>query len=189
MRMRRSQRCQWARGRGRSLTFSWKRRPFPCPRPAPSSSSATPTSNLTLLFCLSFVFFSSFSACSRSSASVCFPSVFPNRFRVLCHKIVNHNIFTNLILFFILLSSISLAAEDPVKNDSFRNQVADWVINLTSRYFASLLLFHLIPYSVPMNFPLHNCLFLMLVKYSDEYVLNMLKFVSILMYFSLKFFL
>lgn len=45
------------------------------------------------------------------------------RFRVLCHKIVNHNIFTNLILFFILLSSISLAAEDPVKSDSFRNQV------------------------------------------------------------------
>uniref|UniRef100_A0AAY4EY76 Voltage-dependent L-type calcium channel subunit alpha n=1 Tax=Denticeps clupeoides TaxID=299321 RepID=A0AAY4EY76_9TELE len=36
-----------------------------------------------------------------------------NQFRVLCHKIVNHNIFTNLILFFILLSSISLAAEDP----------------------------------------------------------------------------
>uniref|UniRef100_A0A3P9N999 Voltage-dependent L-type calcium channel subunit alpha n=1 Tax=Poecilia reticulata TaxID=8081 RepID=A0A3P9N999_POERE len=29
-----------------------------------------------------------------------------NKFRVLCHKIVNHNIFTNLILFFILLSSI-----------------------------------------------------------------------------------
>uniref|UniRef100_A0A665WSB5 Voltage-dependent L-type calcium channel subunit alpha n=1 Tax=Echeneis naucrates TaxID=173247 RepID=A0A665WSB5_ECHNA len=37
-----------------------------------------------------------------------------NKFRVLCHKIVNHNIFTNLILFFILLSSISLAAEDPM---------------------------------------------------------------------------
>uniref|UniRef100_A0A4W3JEW1 Voltage-dependent L-type calcium channel subunit alpha n=1 Tax=Callorhinchus milii TaxID=7868 RepID=A0A4W3JEW1_CALMI len=37
-----------------------------------------------------------------------------NRFRVLCHRIVNDNIFTNLILFFILLSSISLAAEDPV---------------------------------------------------------------------------
>lgn len=45
------------------------------------------------------------------------------RFRITCHKIVNHNIFTNLILFFILLSSISLAAEDPVKNDSSRNQV------------------------------------------------------------------
>lgn len=57
----------------------------------------------------------------------------PHRFRVLCHKIVNHNIFTNLILFFILLSSISLAAEDPVKNDSFRNQVTDWVINMAPR--------------------------------------------------------
>uniref|UniRef100_A0A8C3R9V4 Voltage-dependent L-type calcium channel subunit alpha n=1 Tax=Cyanoderma ruficeps TaxID=181631 RepID=A0A8C3R9V4_9PASS len=46
-----------------------------------------------------------------------------NRFRVHCHRIVNDNIFTNLILFFILLSSISLAAEDPVRHLSFRNQV------------------------------------------------------------------
>ncbi|XP_067284316.1 voltage-dependent L-type calcium channel subunit alpha-1C isoform X5 [Pseudorasbora parva] len=53
-----------------------------------------------------------------------------NKFRVLCHKIVNHNVFTNLILFFILLSSISLAAEDPVMNDSVRNKIlgyADYV--------------------------------------------------------------
>uniref|UniRef100_A0A803VRM6 Voltage-dependent L-type calcium channel subunit alpha n=1 Tax=Ficedula albicollis TaxID=59894 RepID=A0A803VRM6_FICAL len=47
-----------------------------------------------------------------------------NRFRVHCHRIVNDNIFTNLILFFILLSSISLAAEDPVRHLSFRNQVS-----------------------------------------------------------------
>ncbi|XP_066447066.1 voltage-dependent L-type calcium channel subunit alpha-1C isoform X5 [Eleutherodactylus coqui] len=46
-----------------------------------------------------------------------------NKFRVHCHRIVNNNIFTNLILFFILLSSISLAAEDPVRHYSFRNQV------------------------------------------------------------------
>ncbi|KYO36618.1 hypothetical protein Y1Q_0024310 [Alligator mississippiensis] len=46
-----------------------------------------------------------------------------NRFRVHCHRIVNDNIFTNLILFFILLSSISLAAEDPVRHTSFRNQI------------------------------------------------------------------
>ncbi|CAH2276431.1 voltage-dependent L-type calcium channel subunit alpha-1C isoform X2 [Pelobates cultripes] len=46
-----------------------------------------------------------------------------NRFRLHCHRIVNNNIFTNLILFFILLSSISLAAEDPVRHYSFRNQV------------------------------------------------------------------
>ncbi|XP_067906863.1 voltage-dependent L-type calcium channel subunit alpha-1C isoform X4 [Heterodontus francisci] len=53
-----------------------------------------------------------------------------NRFRVLCHRIVNDNIFTNLILFFILMSSISLAAEDPVHQDTKRNQVltyADYV--------------------------------------------------------------
>ncbi|KAJ7329183.1 hypothetical protein JRQ81_015357, partial [Phrynocephalus forsythii] len=46
-----------------------------------------------------------------------------NRFRVRCHRIVNDNIFTNLILFFILLSSISLAAEDPVRHYSVRNQI------------------------------------------------------------------
>ncbi|XP_075458511.1 voltage-dependent L-type calcium channel subunit alpha-1C isoform X1 [Ascaphus truei] len=46
-----------------------------------------------------------------------------NRFRLHCHRIVNNNIFTNLILFFILLSSISLAAEDPVRHYSFRNQI------------------------------------------------------------------
>ncbi|XP_077655033.1 voltage-dependent L-type calcium channel subunit alpha-1C isoform X15 [Urocitellus parryii] len=46
-----------------------------------------------------------------------------NRFRLQCHRIVNHTIFTNLILFFILLSSISLAAEDPVQHTSFRNHI------------------------------------------------------------------
>uniref|UniRef100_A0A672VD90 Voltage-dependent L-type calcium channel subunit alpha n=1 Tax=Strigops habroptila TaxID=2489341 RepID=A0A672VD90_STRHB len=53
-----------------------------------------------------------------------------SEFRVHCHRIVNDNIFTNLILFFILLSSISLAAEDPVRHLSFRNQIlgnADYV--------------------------------------------------------------
>uniref|UniRef100_A0A8C2U9G6 Voltage-dependent L-type calcium channel subunit alpha n=1 Tax=Coturnix japonica TaxID=93934 RepID=A0A8C2U9G6_COTJA len=53
-----------------------------------------------------------------------------NRFRVHCHRIVNDNIFTNFILLFILLSSISLAAEDPVRHLSFRNQIlgnADYV--------------------------------------------------------------
>nr|XP_044993226.1 voltage-dependent L-type calcium channel subunit alpha-1C isoform X4 [Jaculus jaculus] len=53
-----------------------------------------------------------------------------NRFRLQCHRIVNNTIFTNLILFFILLSSISLAAEDPVQHTSFRNHIlgnADYV--------------------------------------------------------------
>ncbi|CAH7184263.1 Cacna1c [Phodopus roborovskii] len=46
-----------------------------------------------------------------------------NRFRLQCHRIVNDTIFTNLILFFILLSSVSLAAEDPVQHTSFRNHM------------------------------------------------------------------
>uniref|UniRef100_A0A8C5BEE8 Voltage-dependent L-type calcium channel subunit alpha n=1 Tax=Gadus morhua TaxID=8049 RepID=A0A8C5BEE8_GADMO len=44
-----------------------------------------------------------------------------NPFRVLCHKLINHQIFTNLILVFIMLSSVSLAAEDPIRNFSRRN--------------------------------------------------------------------
>lgn len=48
---------------------------------------------------------------------------FHGRFRMLCHRIVNATWFTNFILLFILLSSISLAAEDPIRAESFRNQV------------------------------------------------------------------
>lgn len=63
------------------------------------------------------------------------------RYRVLCHRIVNHNIFTNLILFFILLSSISLAAEDPVKSDSFRNQVRGHLYMLMLRHVLTIIYF------------------------------------------------
>ena len=48
------------------------------------------------------------------------------RFRKLCHRIINATTFTNIILLFILLSSISLAAEDPIDPMSFRNQVIKW---------------------------------------------------------------
>uniref|UniRef100_A0A4W3H9V4 Voltage-dependent L-type calcium channel subunit alpha-1S-like n=1 Tax=Callorhinchus milii TaxID=7868 RepID=A0A4W3H9V4_CALMI len=47
-----------------------------------------------------------------------------NKIRVLCHRAINATTFTNFILLFILLSSISLAAEDPIRHDSFRNQVS-----------------------------------------------------------------
>ncbi|XP_008108003.1 voltage-dependent L-type calcium channel subunit alpha-1S isoform X2 [Anolis carolinensis] len=46
-----------------------------------------------------------------------------NKIRVLCHRIVNATWFTNFILLFILLSSISLAAEDPIRAESFRNKI------------------------------------------------------------------
>uniref|UniRef100_A0A3B3S520 Ion transport domain-containing protein n=1 Tax=Paramormyrops kingsleyae TaxID=1676925 RepID=A0A3B3S520_9TELE len=44
-----------------------------------------------------------------------------NGFRKGCHKLIHHPIYTNLILLFIILSSISLAAEDPIRAHSFRN--------------------------------------------------------------------
>ncbi|XP_078393991.1 voltage-dependent L-type calcium channel subunit alpha-1D-like, partial [Cetorhinus maximus] len=44
-----------------------------------------------------------------------------NPIRVGCHHLIHHHIFTNLILVFIILSSISLAAEDPIRAHSFRN--------------------------------------------------------------------
>ncbi|KAJ8370199.1 hypothetical protein SKAU_G00102270 [Synaphobranchus kaupii] len=46
-----------------------------------------------------------------------------NKFRKLCHRIINATTFTNIILLFILLSSISLAAEDPIDPLSFRNEI------------------------------------------------------------------
>ncbi|OWK49445.1 Voltage-dependent L-type calcium channel subunit alpha-1F, partial [Lonchura striata] len=46
-----------------------------------------------------------------------------NPLRVKCHALINHHIFTNLILVFIILSSISLAAEDPVRAHSPRNHI------------------------------------------------------------------
>uniref|UniRef100_A0A8D2NGX3 Voltage-dependent L-type calcium channel subunit alpha n=1 Tax=Zonotrichia albicollis TaxID=44394 RepID=A0A8D2NGX3_ZONAL len=47
-----------------------------------------------------------------------------NPIRVGCHRLINHHIFTNLILVFIMLSSVSLAAEDPIRSHSFRNNVS-----------------------------------------------------------------
>uniref|UniRef100_A0A8C6W4Q7 Voltage-dependent L-type calcium channel subunit alpha n=1 Tax=Nannospalax galili TaxID=1026970 RepID=A0A8C6W4Q7_NANGA len=40
-----------------------------------------------------------------------------------CHTLIHHQIFTSLILVFIILSSVSLAAEDPIRAHSFRNHV------------------------------------------------------------------
>ncbi|XP_062315764.1 calcium channel, voltage-dependent, L type, alpha 1F subunit [Osmerus eperlanus] len=46
-----------------------------------------------------------------------------NPIRRGCHFLIHHHIFTNLILVFIILSSCSLAAEDPIRAHSFRNNV------------------------------------------------------------------
>uniref|UniRef100_A0A6Q2Y5Z0 Voltage-dependent L-type calcium channel subunit alpha n=1 Tax=Esox lucius TaxID=8010 RepID=A0A6Q2Y5Z0_ESOLU len=46
-----------------------------------------------------------------------------NPIRRGCHYLIHHHIFCNLILVFIILSSCSLAAEDPIRAHSFRNNV------------------------------------------------------------------
>ncbi|KAF1441107.1 Voltage-dependent L-type calcium channel subunit alpha-1S, partial [Pygoscelis papua] len=64
-----------------------------------------------------------------------------NKFRMLCHRIVNATWFTNFILLFILLSSISLAAEDPIRAESFRNQVLGYFdIGFTSVFTVEIVL-------------------------------------------------
>uniref|UniRef100_A0A8C2SJR9 Voltage-dependent L-type calcium channel subunit alpha n=1 Tax=Capra hircus TaxID=9925 RepID=A0A8C2SJR9_CAPHI len=53
-----------------------------------------------------------------------------NPIRVGCHKLINHHIFTNLILVFIMLSSAALAAEDPIRSHSFRNTVTIFTVEI-----------------------------------------------------------
>ncbi|XP_046881682.1 calcium channel, voltage-dependent, L type, alpha 1S subunit, a isoform X1 [Hypomesus transpacificus] len=64
-----------------------------------------------------------------------------NKIRKLCHRIINATTFTNIILLFILLSSISLAAEDPIDPMSFRNKVLAYAdIVFTSVFTAEIVL-------------------------------------------------
>ncbi|XP_066481268.1 voltage-dependent L-type calcium channel subunit alpha-1S isoform X2 [Tiliqua scincoides] len=64
-----------------------------------------------------------------------------NKIRVLCHRIVNATWFTNFILLFILLSSISLAAEDPIRAESFRNKILGYFdIGFTSVFTVEIVL-------------------------------------------------
>ncbi|CAF1094276.1 unnamed protein product [Rotaria sordida] len=53
-----------------------------------------------------------------------------NKFRIFCHRVCNHRAFGYIILICIILSSISLGAEDPVDADSFRNRILN-----TADYF------------------------------------------------------
>lgn len=62
----------------------------------------------------------------------------PPRIRKLCHRIINATTFTNIILLFILLSSISLAAEDPIDPMSFRNKVPTYLPVSLSMYYIIL---------------------------------------------------
>lgn len=80
----------------------------------------------TFILCQSYFFSTSFSKrCTKLHENTLWILILfiPSRFRKLCHRIINATTFTNIILLFILLSSISLAAEDPIDPLSFRNKV------------------------------------------------------------------
>ncbi|XP_013782455.2 muscle calcium channel subunit alpha-1-like, partial [Limulus polyphemus] len=49
-----------------------------------------------------------------------------NKVRVMCHRIINHSIFSNIVLACILISSTMLAAEDPLNANSARNRVLNY---------------------------------------------------------------
>ncbi|XP_036926405.1 voltage-dependent L-type calcium channel subunit alpha-1S isoform X3 [Sturnira hondurensis] len=64
-----------------------------------------------------------------------------NKIRVLCHRIVNATWFTNFILLFIMLSSAALAAEDPIRAESMRNQILGYFdIGFTSVFTVEIIL-------------------------------------------------
>lgn len=56
------------------------------------------------------------------------------RFRVYCHWLCNHGTFGNIILFCIMFSSAMLAAEDPMRADSYKNQVS-WGISIRYKIY------------------------------------------------------
>ncbi|XP_075591517.1 ca[2+]-channel protein alpha[[1]] subunit D isoform X11 [Dermatophagoides farinae] len=49
-----------------------------------------------------------------------------NRFRVACHRFINHNYFGNVVLMCIIISSTMLAAEDPLNAFSYRNIILNY---------------------------------------------------------------
>ena len=62
-------------------------------------------------------------AASLSHALTCFRPSLPARLRVFIHWIVTKKVFDWFIMLVIVLSSIALASEDPVDEDSPRNVI------------------------------------------------------------------
>lgn len=121
---------RFRRGLGLSSPIWWRRkRSPPFRREARSLSSAAPTRTKR----------SRFPASSFSPGCVLFTVCpLPLRVRVFCHRLINHHIFTNLILVFIMLSSVSLAAEDPIRNFSARNIVSPLTLSRNAMIVCAL---------------------------------------------------
>ncbi|XP_052868035.1 muscle calcium channel subunit alpha-1-like isoform X2 [Anopheles cruzii] len=75
-----------------------------------------------------------------------------NRFRLLCHWLCNHTVFGNIILLCIMLSSVMLAAEDPLNANSERNQI----LNQFDFFFTAVFAIELILKVIAYGFILHK---------------------------------
>ena len=71
-----------------------------------------------------------------------------NRFRLFCHSVINMKHFDHIMLVIIILSSVLLAMEDPLDENSKKNEVLHWT------YCGCALLLHLtatVPVAVRCN--------------------------------------
>ncbi|XP_061511526.1 muscle calcium channel subunit alpha-1 isoform X3 [Anopheles gambiae] len=75
-----------------------------------------------------------------------------NRFRQFCHWLCNHTVFGNIILLCIMLSSVMLAAEDPLNANSERNQI----LNKFDFFFTAVFAIELILKVIAYGFILHK---------------------------------
>ncbi|XP_035708740.1 muscle calcium channel subunit alpha-1 isoform X3 [Folsomia candida] len=75
-----------------------------------------------------------------------------NRFRAFCYWFVNHNMFGNVILICILISSAMLAAEDPLNEKSERNLI----LNKFDYFFTTVFTIEICLKMVSFGFVLHE---------------------------------
>ena len=67
-------------------------------------------------------------------------------FRKKCHWLCNHAYFGNLVLLCILVSSVMLAAEDPLNSNSERNKILNYFDYFFTTIFTIECLFKIIAY-------------------------------------------
>ncbi|XP_077969234.1 voltage-dependent P/Q-type calcium channel subunit alpha-1A-like isoform X2 [Styela clava] len=75
-----------------------------------------------------------------------------NPIRVACHYIVNMKYFETTILVIIVLSSITLAAEDPVNKESYRNDI----LNYFDIIFTAVFTFEMVIKMIDLGLVLHS---------------------------------
>ncbi|KAL5014501.1 hypothetical protein ScPMuIL_008771, partial [Solemya velum] len=74
-----------------------------------------------------------------------------NKFRLLCHRICNHSYFSNIVLGCILISSIMLAAEDPLDKDQYRNMILNYFDYFFTSIFTIEILIKIVTYGLVLH--------------------------------------